>query len=411
MRFLMTGLGGYAKVLTDLFDRLKRSTLKVPAELIAICEPRLEEFPLRVAELRARGLRLYSCFEDMLSSEEADAIWLPLPIHLHRSYTERALQRGLHVVTEKPAAGAVQDVDAMIAAMHRSTRKVLVAFQDIYASHTLATKKLLIEGAIGRPEQVVVYASWPRGRNYYERNDWAGALEVDGLWVLDSPLQNALSHYLQLAMFLVGDTLRAVSSPTAVTAELYRANAIENFDTCAVRVELDGGPTMLVFFTHASIRTQNPVIEITGSEGMVRIDGDGVRFSGKTAITVPLDKDRMVSMVRGITSHLGEVHESDELLVVDLPLARPHVVVVNGVSEASLVHAIGPEHLSEFELAPTDVGVAIDGIEGVMSRCVEHRLLPSELGDVPWSRFAGRCSLRNYSVFFGPKIPANLSIR
>src|SRR5829696_1805709 len=70
-----------------------------------------------------------------------DAVWLPLPIHLHRPYTERALAAGKAVLCEKPAAGCVDDVDAMIAARDASGRGVLIGFQDVYQPCVIQLKR------------------------------------------------------------------------------------------------------------------------------------------------------------------------------------------------------------------------------------------------------------------------------
>ena len=66
-------------------------------------------------ELKALGVQTARTFEQLLELD-IDAVWLPLPIDLHRPFTETALAAGKAVMCEKPAAGSVDDVDAMIAA-------------------------------------------------------------------------------------------------------------------------------------------------------------------------------------------------------------------------------------------------------------------------------------------------------
>ena len=112
---------------------------------------------------------------------------------------------------------------------------------------------------------------WPRPRSYYSRNDWAGRLGVDHKWVLDSPLSNAMSHYLQLAMYLLGPDEGATAEAAEVHAELYRANPIENFDTCSVRISTEQGIDLLVLLTHASSDVVDPTIEILGAKGSASI--------------------------------------------------------------------------------------------------------------------------------------------
>ncbi len=404
IRFLSTGLGGYAWNIAQLLGRISQISGGKTVQLVAVSEPAPDRFPRQSAELAARGVKIYTDFDLMLAREKADAVWLPLPIHLHRSFAERALAKGLHVVTEKPAAGSVQDVDAMMEAEKKADRRVLIGFQDIYASHTLPAKRKLLDGAIGQLEHVNVYASWPRDLNYYARNNWAGTLEVDGVWVLDSPLQNAISHYLNLAMFLIGPKLECSAVPTHLDVELYRANEIQNYDTCAMRIRFESAPPILVVLTHAAQTNQEAVVDIIGSKGLLRVDAMGCAFSGATTANIPLDPDRHSSMVNAIAQCLNGALDPQQSAVANLAMARLHTVIVNGASEATAVKSIDPKFVHQIHLDRGGTCLAIEGIEAVMRRCVEKRSLPSELGDVPWASQAGTFDVRNYGYFKGPKL-------
>src|SRR5690349_14651634 len=56
----------------------------------------------------------YEEYEKCLSSGAVDAVYIALPNHLHRQYTERALHAGIHVLCEKPLAPSVEDCRKMI---------------------------------------------------------------------------------------------------------------------------------------------------------------------------------------------------------------------------------------------------------------------------------------------------------
>src|SRR5690606_13051786 len=99
-----------------------------------------------------------------------------------------ALQAGLHVLLEKPVAATVQEVDAIIAAQTAAARLVAVGFQDLYVPAALDIKKRVLDGQIGTLRKVVVRGQWPRSSAYYARNEWAGRLQIDNAWVLDSPV-------------------------------------------------------------------------------------------------------------------------------------------------------------------------------------------------------------------------------
>src|SRR5690242_2847695 len=130
IRFGLAGLGGYAAFVCDrLLDESRNAT--PAAQLLAVFDPHLSQFRNRVGSLKSHGVHALESLDALLSAD-IDALWLPIPIDLHRPYTEAALAAGKAVLCEKPAAGCVDDVDAMIAARDRARLPVAVGFQDAY---------------------------------------------------------------------------------------------------------------------------------------------------------------------------------------------------------------------------------------------------------------------------------------
>src|SRR5215208_491673 len=114
VRFGVAGLGGFASYVTDRL--LDQHRLPHPsAQLVAACDPNLNQFAARAQELRGYDATIVDNLTELLALD-IDAIWLPVPIDLHRPFTEAALAAGKAVLCEKPAAGSVDDVFAMMAA-------------------------------------------------------------------------------------------------------------------------------------------------------------------------------------------------------------------------------------------------------------------------------------------------------
>ncbi len=401
VRFVCAGIGGYAWSIAQQMMGVAESE-SPEIRLAAMCDPNLDQFAERIAKLSARGINTYRTFEEMLAREPADAAWLPLPIHLHRPFTEQALAAGKHVVTEKPAAGSLQDVDAMIAARDRAGKAVLVGFQDIYARPTAPAKQAVLNGQLGRVTHATVCAGWPRDLSYFSRNEWAGAIAMNGVWVLDSPLQNAISHYLNLALFLLGPQPLVSATPEAVEAELYRANDIDNYDTCALRLTLPGGVKLIVFLTHAVSNQTDATVVLHGTEGSLTVNSGGYQIAGKQPFAWPADDIKHANMIRTIARHIrGEPVDG---ALATLEMARLHTQIVNGVSEAAPVVDFDRAHVSDAAYTQNGtVMKAVCGLEEVMLRCVAEQKLPSELGDISWSKPGGSKDLRNYNAFAGPK--------
>jgi predicted dehydrogenase len=299
-------------------------------------------------------------------------------------------------VVEKPVTGSVDDLAAMIAARDAGNGRVAVAFQDIYSDSTLQLKQLLVDGAIGTPRSATVHACWPRGSAYYGRNNWAGKLQVRGTWVLDSPANNAIAHYMNLALFLLGQSQREMARPDSVTAELYRVNEIENYDTCSMRITCNGGVPLLVHFTHACGTEVRPQIVIHGSKGTLKYEANGQATIGERVVSLRGEEVRQ-QMVGRLA---GWIRGDASIVPVSLEMSGVHLSIINGASEASPIHTIGP-----FEQKPVgedDMIRVLPGIEALFARASAEQKMLSELGDVPWAVAGQTKDLRNYTHFAGP---------
>jgi predicted dehydrogenase len=180
--------------------------------------------------------------------------------------TIAALESGANVLVEKPLAGSSTEVAAIRAAEQRAGRFVAVGFQDYYEPGTTWLQTELQRGVIGDIRSVRVLGLWPRDRAYFTRNNWAGRLQVDGVPVFDSPLNNAFAHFVMLSLFFAGAE-KAAAPIQLDGAEVFRAHAIESFDTCVVTAHTPSGARLWFGASHACRETVEPEVRITGSAG------------------------------------------------------------------------------------------------------------------------------------------------
>jgi predicted dehydrogenase len=173
----------------------------------------------------------------------------------------------MNVLVEKPLAGSVADTAAIRRAEKESGRWVAVGFQDLYSLESHWLKTQLLAGSIGKIESIRMIGQWPRSRSYFARNHWAGRLEADGAAVLDSPLNNAFAHFVNLSLFFAGGSAHESADIRLKSVELYRAHHIETFDTAIVSGATDGGIELWFGVSHASGINREPEIYLQGSRG------------------------------------------------------------------------------------------------------------------------------------------------
>ncbi|RVT84065.1 Gfo/Idh/MocA family oxidoreductase [Rhodobacteraceae bacterium CCMM004] len=97
----------------------------------------------------APGLEVFRSYDALLASDRIDAVYIPLPNHLHVEWTLKALESGKAVLCEKPLAMRAEDFDPVIAARDRSGLLAAEAYMIVHHPQWQRTRALIAEGAIG----------------------------------------------------------------------------------------------------------------------------------------------------------------------------------------------------------------------------------------------------------------------
>ena len=92
---------------------------------------------------------LYGSYQALLDDSAVTAVYLPLPNHLHRPWTEKALAAGKHVLCEKPLACNAEEAEAMAAAARQADRLLMEAFMYRFHPRSRRIKQMVEQGEIG----------------------------------------------------------------------------------------------------------------------------------------------------------------------------------------------------------------------------------------------------------------------
>jgi predicted dehydrogenase len=223
----------------------------------------------RILALQQLGCRIYDSVEAMWAEESGsiDLCMIPTPISTHYPFARMALEHGSHVLLEKPVCGTIHEAEALVAYAAEVGREICIGFQDLYSPQIIELKRRLVAGDFGRITSLKGWGSWPRPRSYYNRNNWAGRLKNGVGWVLDSPVNNAMAHFLFLMLYWAGSDLNAFASPISLQADLFRAQDIASFDTASMRLTTDEGPEVFYCVSHSGERTVQPILRVEGEKG------------------------------------------------------------------------------------------------------------------------------------------------
>ena len=197
------------------------------AKVVAVCDVRAENARAAAEEL---GARAYQDIDAMLAAETSlDAVDICLPTYLHADCAVKALERGLHVITEKPVSLDAQDVGRIFGAAERNARKVMVAQVLRFWREYAVLKQAIDSGRYGR----LLSGSMSRigavpGRSW---NHWMRDAAASGLVPYDLHI-----HDLDFLVYALG-------KPTGVTAHRakaptqYALSAVYEFPGCFVATE------------------------------------------------------------------------------------------------------------------------------------------------------------------------------
>ena len=94
--------------------------------------------------------RSYGGYQALLDDPRIEAIYNPLPNHLHVEWTVKALEAGKHVLCEKPIALNATEAQYIVAARDRSGKRVIEAFMVRFHPQWHRVRSLVRDGRIGK---------------------------------------------------------------------------------------------------------------------------------------------------------------------------------------------------------------------------------------------------------------------
>lgn len=242
----------------------------------------------------------FADWNDMLDHGGLDAISVAVPTFLHAPIAIAALERGIHVLSEKPIARNAVEGQAMVDAARKAGRVLDVAFNHRRRGDIQALKEVIDDGGLGRP--YYAKASWLRRSGIPTLGSWFTNPELAG----GGPLADIGVHALDYALHLLGEPkVLAVSAAThselgpqgrgggnRYTAQA-TSHAFEVEDFASAFLRLEGGRTLLLEAAWATYRETDDLLDFTvyGTDGGAELKVQGAPFPPVGQLRVFTDKD------------------------------------------------------------------------------------------------------------------------
>jgi predicted dehydrogenase len=367
-RVLLVGIGGYGEnYLNEVLDH-QAPTYSV----VGICDPYIERSP-RYDEIISKNITVFTNYDEALASD-CNLVVISSPIHTHFSYMKKALQQGKNILCEKPPCGEVEELEELAQLEEKSGSFVAIGYQMCYRPDVLELKADILRGMYGTPILLKSIRLMRRGDTYYNRNGWAGKIEVKGTKVYDSPLSNACAHEMQNMLFLLGPDMLSTTTVQDVEGFTYRGNPhIENFDAAAICVT-DTNATPLYFYTAHCIKTKKigPYAEYRFTKAIIKNQGDSFTsydYGGNLLKEYAgYGQGKPLQKFQDAIAMLGNRQRP----TCGLATCKEHLRVVAAVQTLPREKNVGSKYETEG-----DVCYPIIGLETFFINCYAEAILPS----------------------------------
>ena len=272
------------------------------------------------------SLRLHDSYDAVLSDPEVDAVYIPLPNHLHVEWAVRAAEAGKHVLVEKPAALHASEFDRLIEAREKSGRLIAEAFMIVHHPQWQAAKRLLEEGAIGKLHQVDARFSFRNmdGNNIRNRPETGGgALPDIGVYIFGGP------------RFATG------SEPTRLDARVDYENGVDTF--ARIDAEMDGplGPFAYSGLVSTRLHNRQEVV-FHGEDGVITLPVPfNARVFGQAELRIARGMDVLTERWPDVNQYVLQVEafadaiRDDGTYVPDLEFSRGTQAMIDACYAAS----------------------------------------------------------------------------
>lgn len=273
-------------------------------ELVAVCDTDPGRLAAAVAEQRVPGFASHVELFDAASTAAVplDAVHVTTPHHEHASIAIAALERGIHVLLEKPLAHSRADAALLLAAAEASTATLGVCFQNRYNAPVQAAKAILDSGELGAIRGIAATVLWHRTPDYYRDRPWRGQWATGG----GGLLMNQAIHTLDLVQWFGG----AVTSVQGHASTRALGDVIEVEDTAELALVHSSGARSMLYATLAHSTNLPVSIDVELERGSLSIRGalTVTRADGSTEVV----EERAAA--EGARSYWGVSHE---LLIAD----------------------------------------------------------------------------------------------
>ena len=256
VKFAVIGQGHIGKRHAEMIRRNPDS------QLVAVCDI----LPKEQGGLENIEVPYFRSIDELLDSNlDIDVVNICTPNGYHAEYAIKALEKGHHVVLEKPIALKKSDAEQIVFKSLEVSRHVFCVMQNRYSPPSVWLKEIVTEKRLGKIFMVQLNCYWNRDERYYKTGNWHGTQDLDG-----GTLFTQFSHFIDIMYWLFGDITNIRGNFhdfSHQTLTDFEDSGVVTFDF------INGGMGSLNYSTSVWDKNLESSIIIVGEKGTVKVSG------------------------------------------------------------------------------------------------------------------------------------------
>jgi predicted dehydrogenase len=246
---------------------------KAKYAVVAAIASRNEEKGHSIADEFGIG-KVYSDYESLLADPNIDAIYNPLPNHLHVAYTIKALKAGKHVLCEKPIGMNADEAQQLLdATMQYPHLKVMEAFMYRFHLQWIKAKQLVDSGLLGEVKSIQAHFSYfndDAGNIRNKPETGGGGLMDIGCYCISFP-RYILGMEPQRVVGLI-DFDPEMKTDRLISGMLDMGEGVSATFTCST--QLEPYQRVNIFGTKGRLEIEIPVNAVADEPAMLRLQNN-----------------------------------------------------------------------------------------------------------------------------------------
>ncbi|MFK7804307.1 MAG: Gfo/Idh/MocA family protein [Anaerolineae bacterium] len=174
-------------------------------------------------------------YDSVLEDPAVDAVYIPLPNHLHKEWVIKALKAGKHVLVEKPFAMNAAEAEEMVTCAKENDRYLMEAFMYRFHPRTQHIRKMVQDGKLGKIGSIRTAFTFPVTRDGSNERLFLPEMGGGSLWDVGA-------YGVSIARWMLGEEPVSVSASAIIGESGVDINFVGTmqFDSGAVAVVESG---------------------------------------------------------------------------------------------------------------------------------------------------------------------------